>query len=156
MNSRSVEVALVAVLLGSSGALAQAPDADCVELRRIVAAAREAPPFASLRWEPHSPALGFDNCSVLDLSVEGDNPNFGCNTDFSESLRRWEQLNATILRCLPGAERFEDPNQSPRAPGRWAQFRVGRVRIDTHEARSGDANRPQRYLAIQVGVNAEE
>lgn len=153
MNSRSVKVALVAVWLGSSGASAQAPDTDCAELGRIVAAAREEEPFASLRWAPHSPALGFDNCSVLDMSLEGDSPNFGCVTDFSDSLRRWERLNAGILRCLPGARRVTPRSRSPRAPGRWADFRVGRLLILTYEA--GYVNRAERYVAIHI-ERAEE
>jgi hypothetical protein len=153
MSSRSFRVALAAVWLGSSGALAMAPATDCAELRRIVAAAREEEPFASLRWQPHSPALGFDNCSVLDLSLEGDSPNFGCITDFPDSLRRWQRLNAEILRCLPGARRVTPRSRSPRQPGRWAGFRVGRLLILTHEA--GYANRTERYVAIHI-ERAEE
>lgn len=144
----------VAALLSAAapGAPAHPPDAVCAELRAIVAAAQEAPPFASLSQELNSPRLGFEICSVLDMSMEGDDPNFGCAGDDPGSAPRWDQLNADIVRCLPGAERYQDPGWSPRSAGESAHFRLGRVRIHTYEQRE-----PNRSLvSISFGLVAQD
>jgi hypothetical protein len=152
MRKAATGLALIAIgLSASSTAPAQTAARTCAELTALVSAAKETPPFASVPWTPHPPVLGFDNCSILDMMPGVTPPSFGCITDFPDSVRRWEQLNADILRCLPDAEPFEDPGQSPpKPPDRHAGFLAGggRVQIDTVEA--GYANRRRRYVAIHI------
>ncbi len=156
MKRSATGLALAAIgLFAATAASAQTAARACAELTALVAAAKENPPFASVPWTPHPPVLGFDNCSVLDMMPEMTPPAFGCITDFPDSVQRWEQLNSDILNCLPGAERFDDPDWSPAKGGRRAaHFRVGRVQIDTAEA--GYANAPQRYVAIHIEPQLEE
>ena len=126
---------LTLVAFGPVATRAEPADDDfCVELRSMVAAAGEKPAFASLGpkpWDPR-PALGFDNCSVIEM-LEG-HASFICVGEFPDSLAHWQRLNADLLRCLRGAARFTPRFDSRNKPSfNEAYFRAGRVTIHTAE-----------------------
>ena len=154
MNSRSVKVAFIAVWLGSSGALAVGARnglRGAAEDRRRGAgggALRIAPlgaPFVRPRLRQLLGARPEALTATARISA--------ASRTFPNSRCRWGQLNANILRRLPDARRVTPRSRSPRAPGRWADFRVGRLLILSHEA--GYANRAERYVAIHI-ERAEE
>jgi hypothetical protein len=97
--------ALVAAVAPASAA-AQSADGFCGELREVVAAARDAPPFASL-----PPPTGREGRRVLGFAVCGArsrdaDAHFVCSSPTED--REWQdqiELASRIEQCLPGAVR---------------------------------------------------
>jgi hypothetical protein len=115
-------------LLGLSGAAGAQPPAPldpfCAELRRVIAAAAERPPFASLpdlSDRPRAAMLGFaEDCGRSEAANGG--RAFICIRQLPGEKLRVDSLAAGIQRCLPTAERLADS-------GRESMFREHVVRL---------------------------
>jgi hypothetical protein len=128
--------------LTASGAEARQPiDPFCVELRRVVAAAGDNPPFASLP-RGNSPAarpmFGFDSpCGVDDRA----RPFFVCQEQLAPPEVTSERLIAASARCLRGAVRLADREREEWGGGTLLRLSAGDVVISAadwgHQTRGG-------------------
>ena len=132
-------------LAASAPPTAAEPGDLCADLRRVLAAAEERRPFASMPEAGEALALmGFSDCGPGLLG-----PNLVCIDDHPDSVERWHQLHRAIRTCLPGARAVREPGWSPpRADEHRVQFLVGRTLFTLREA--GYANVPERYVALHV------
>jgi hypothetical protein len=124
---RKISLGLVAAIAALDSP-AQANGAFCAEIREVVAAARETPPFSSF-----PPPSGMDGRRMLGFAVCGTDslygyPRFLCASHTDR--RGWSdhvELASWIERCLPQAvragEELDDPSVS--RPGRRPRIMIG-------------------------------
>jgi len=139
-----IRLGLIATI-AVAGNAAQARQDFCAEIREVVAAARETPPFSSF-----PPPSGMRGRRMLGFSVCGTDslngyPRFVCGGSPTEP-RGWsghEELALLVEQCLPqavrAAEEVDDPSVS--RPGRRPRVRIGggvpwhRIHIDLEALR---------------------
>lgn len=126
-------IAGAAGLVAAGTAQAQTEADFCAELRRIVAAAGEDPPFASLpRGESKGarPMFGFTApCGVTNDPGRV----FQCQEQLAPMEVTAEGLIAASARCLPGAVRLPDRERDRWGGGPWLRLRAGDVTVSAAE-----------------------
>ena len=147
MARRLPIVVAAALLSGAAPAAGQGFYATCAELRAIVAAAQERPPFFSMLRDPSGPRIGFQSCMVIEL-MEGW-PSFACLEQRGDALAHWHRLTEEVIRCFPNAVRLPDHDlPTDRAGEHQANFRIGDAYLSTSEA--GISNGAERHVSIFV------
>jgi hypothetical protein len=120
-------IAIAAAAMAASGASQAQAHADfCAELREVVAAARETPPFASFpNWSTYArPMLAFEQCgtardygSLRFLCTRYD-PERLPEPPGLDSRESFDRLVSRIEHCLPRAIRARDERPVPNARSR--------------------------------------
>jgi hypothetical protein len=126
---------LSAALLASVGNAEEVPEADryCADLRRIVAAARERPPFRSLETRREDQWLDGDTWCRR-IAHEG--VLWRCGIPISDSPEGRRAIAARVQSCLPEARRLEDdPEPAPedRLRSGWTRFQLGKTEVQIQE-----------------------
>ena len=101
----------MAVALAPSAAAAQEADDFCAGLRRIVAAARESTPFASVDAPEPNRLLGF---ATFCWRVQMGGVRFSCIADRPPAAVTQDAVVADVMRCYPNAQ--PDPEPDPEDP----------------------------------------
>ncbi len=139
---------LLPIMLGATAA--QAPPANpafCDDLRRMVAAAAEAKPFASLPSDPDAEWLG-GLASCHRVTQGGDS--FYCRVRTRGVPDGRPGLAARVQACLPRAAReMDDPDSRNHHERRLTRLRTGEVVVDVEE-RGGPGVHIGWYYTIDV------
>jgi len=143
----------LAILGLSTAAGAQMPgagDGFCGELARVISAAAETPPFASLP--------GFDERGEVAMfgfargcgqgRIPGGEPYFACHRQLPPLELRVAALAARIARCLPSAERLADSRGGSLFRQHVVRFRIPGVTIELAEG--GWATRGGGQVALTI------
>jgi len=124
-------------LLGLAAAAGAQPPADpfCADLARIIRAAAETPPFASIppfTGGPGLALLGFpNNCGRSENMRDG--RVFSCARQLPGPKLRVDPLAAQVQSCLPAAQRLPDAANHGIFEARVVRFRAQGVTIELAE-----------------------